>query len=241
MHASVFDEIVQKRRSNRKFDTKAEVPASVVRKSLERAILSPNSSNMQLWEFLWVNSVEIKQQMIPLCLGQNAAKTASHLVVFLTRQDLWKKHAKWNLQETPETTATDADQKRTRLMKAYYGKLMPLVYGQDPFGIFTGVRMLTSFFVGLTRPFMRFGGRGDQRVILHKSCALAAQTFMLSVTAEGFDTCPMEGFDKVRMARLLDLPRGAEICMVVAVGKGTDAGIYGERKRLAYEDVVRMI
>jgi nitroreductase len=64
---------------------------------------------------------------------------------------------------------------------------------------------------------------------------------MLSITAEGFDTCPMEGFDRVRMARLLDLPKGAEICMVVAVGKGTEAGIYGERKRLAYEDVVRMI
>lgn len=241
MHASVFDEIVQKRRSNRKFDTKAEVPAAVVRNSLERAILSPNSSNMQLWEFIWVSSADMKQQMIPLCLGQNAAKTASHLVVFLTRQDLWKKHAKWNLQETPETAATDADQKRVRLMKAYYGKLMPLVYGQDPFGIFTGVRKLTSFFVGLTMPFMRFGGKGDQRVILHKSCALAAQTFMLSITAEGYDTCPMEGFDRVRLARLLDLPKGAEICMVVAVGKGTEAGIYGERKRLAFEDVVRTI
>ncbi len=241
MHASVFDEIVQKRRSNRKFNTQAVVPAAVVRNSLERAILSPNSSNMQLWEFLWVSSADMKQQMVPLCLGQNAAKTASHLVVFLTRQDLWKKHAKWNLQETPETAVTDADQKRVRLMKAYYGKLMPLVYGQDPFGIFTLVRKLSSFFVGLTRPFMRFGGKGDQRVILHKSCALAAQTFMLSITAEGYDTCPMEGFDRVRMARLLDLPKGAEICMVVAVGKGTEAGIYGERKRLAFEDVVRTI
>ena len=42
-----FDEIVEKRRSNRKFDPNVEVPDEVIKKSLERAILSPNSSNMQ--------------------------------------------------------------------------------------------------------------------------------------------------------------------------------------------------
>ena len=49
-----FDEIVEKRRSNRKFDPNVEVPDEVIKKSLERAILSPNSSNMQLWEFYWI-------------------------------------------------------------------------------------------------------------------------------------------------------------------------------------------
>jgi nitroreductase len=101
-------------------------------------------------------------------------------------------------------------------------------------------RMLTNV-VGIFRPFMRLGKPGDRRVMLHKSCALAAQTFMLAITAEGYDTCPMEGFDRVRVARALGLPGGAEICMIVAVGKGTEAGIYGERRRVPMDQVIRQI
>jgi nitroreductase len=92
--------------------------------------------------------------------------------------------------------------------------------------------------MGLKDPFARISGSRDQKVIVHKSCALAAQTFMLSMTAMGYDTCPMEGFDPVRVKKLLKLPKGAEINMIVAVGKGTEAGIHGERKRLPFDEVV---
>lgn len=85
---------------------------------------------------------------------------------------------------------------------------------------------------------MRFAGLADQRVMVHKSCALAAQTFMLSIAAEGFDSCPMEGFDAKLVKRALNLPNQAEINMIVAVGKGTEEGIYGKRNRLPFEDVV---
>ena len=33
------------------------------------------------------------------------------------------------------------------------------------------------------------------RVTAHKSCALAAQTFMIAMANEGYDTCPLEGLD----------------------------------------------
>jgi nitroreductase len=92
--------------------------------------------------------------------------------------------------------------------------------------------------MGLRKPFMRFGGKADQRVTVHKSCALAAQTFMLSIAAEGFETCPMEGFDEVRVKKALQLPAGAEINMIIAVGKGTQEGIWGPRFRLPYAEVV---
>ena len=239
LQAEAFEAIVKRRRSVRKFDEAVTVPDEVIRKSLELAVLSPNSSNMQLWEFIWVRSAGMRERIAPLCMGQNAARTADHMVVFITRGDLWKERAAWNLAQG--STNDDGQSKRAKLMKRYYGYLMPLLYRQDPFGFFTLVRKATSFFTGLSRPFMRLGGRGDQRVILHKSCALAAQTFMLSVTAEGFDSCPMEGFDRLRVKKVLQLPRGAEICMIVAVGKGTPAGIYGERKRVGIEEVLRTI
>jgi len=49
MYSNEFQEIVNYRRSNRVFDPTIEIPEEVMRKSIERAILSPNSSNMQLW------------------------------------------------------------------------------------------------------------------------------------------------------------------------------------------------
>jgi len=63
MLGSEFEEIVKLRRSNRSFDPEVEVPDEVIKRSLERAILSPNSSNMQLWSFFWIRSEEEKKEV----------------------------------------------------------------------------------------------------------------------------------------------------------------------------------
>ena len=85
---------------------------------------------------------------------------------------------------------------------------------------------------------MREVGGKDVRVVIHKSAALAAQTFMLSMTAEGHDTCPVEGFDSKRLKKLLNLPHRAEINMVITCGKRIPEGVYGERFRVPLEEVV---
>jgi nitroreductase len=115
---------------------------------------------------------------------------------------------------------------------------MPLVYRRDLLGLTSLLRKTICFVMGLFKPFMRMGGNADQRVMVHKSCALAAQTFMLSLTAEGYDSCPMEGFDAARVKKLLQQPRGAEINMIVGIGKGTSEGIYNPRIRVPYAEVV---
>lgn len=235
--SSSFEEIIQRRRSNRKFDPNVEVPDDVIKRSLERSILSPNSSNMQLWEFQWIKDPTLKDAFTALCLDQNAAKTAKQLVVFVTRKDLWKQRAAWNYNKIKEGINGEPNIAQKKGLD-YYGKLMPLVYRSDIFGISTLIRTVLCFFMGLRKPFMRFGGDADQRVTVHKSCALAAQTFMLSIAAEGFESCPMEGFDAVRVKRALGLPSGAEINMIIAVGKGTEAGVWGPRFRVPYDEVV---
>ncbi len=237
MYSKEFDEIVHLRRSNRVFDADIEVPDEVIRKGLELALLSPNSSNMQLWEFHWIKSKTELEKYVPLCLNQRAAKTAKQLVVFVTRRDKWRERAKWNLKKIEDSIVGEP----SRLQKSslnYYGKLMPLIYSNDPFGFMTLVRKSISFFMGFRKPFYRAGGLAKQRIVVHKSCALAAQTFMLSIAAEGFDSCPLEGFDELRVKKALGLPRGAEICMIVAVGKGTEEGIYGPRFRVPKEEVI---
>ena len=233
----VFQQIVDYRRSNRKFDPTIKVPNEVIERSLNRAILSPNSSNMQLWEFHWINSPAALEQMLPICLNQSAAKTAQQMVVFVARPDKWKSRQQWHLSQVKKEIQGEPT-KAQKMMLQYYGKVMPLLYAADPLRILAALRLTISFFGGLLKPFYRTGGASAVEVVTQKSCALAAQTFMLSIAAEGFHTCPLEGFDEKRLKKMLKLPRRTFINMVVVVGKGTEPGIWGERVRVPYEEVV---
>jgi nitroreductase len=95
--------------------------------------------------------------------------------------------------------------------------------------------------VGLFRPIFYQVSEGDMRVVVHKTCALAAQTFMLAMAHEGYDTCPMEGFDSRRVKRLLKLPYGAEINMIISCGIREENGIWGDRMRVPFEEVYKKV
>lgn len=69
------------------------------------------------------------------------------------------------------------------------------------------------------------------RVWSVKTTALACENFMLGMTAQGYDTCPMEGFDEVRVQKLLNLPSDAEVVMVIGCGKRAENGVYGPQVR----------
>ena len=198
MHSEAFQSIIEFRRSNRKFDPAIEVPEEVMIKSLERTVLSPNSSNMQLWEFHWIKSRDQLNKFVPLCLNQQTAKTAAHMVAFVIRRDLWKQRVQWHKQNIRNEMGDQAPNKYQKRMLDYYTKIVPFAYSNDWLGIMGLLRTIVSNTIALFRPMTRMGGVSDTKIVVHKSCALAAQTFMLSIAAEGYETCPMEGFDQVR-------------------------------------------
>lgn len=235
--AEVFNNIVNERRSIRIYDDKAPFDGEAVTRSLDRALLAPNSSNLQLWEFYRVKTKAKKDELAKYCLGQNAAKTANELIVFVTRKDKWKRHAEFVLNESRKDFPATLG-KRHKLVFDYYTKVIPTLYFSDPADITGGLKKIASTVGGAFQPVPRQVTATDMRIVVHKSVALAAQTFMLSMQAEGYDTCPMEGFDSARVKRFLNLPRAAEICMIVSVGKAKPEGIYGRRVRLPREEVI---
>ena len=93
--------------------------------------------------------------------------------------------------------------------------------------------------IGLFRPIYRQARNSDMRIVAHKSAGLAAQTFMLAMTNIGYDTCPMEGTDTLRIKKALKLPFGAEINMVISCGIQIPEGIFGERFRIPFKEVYR--
>ena len=65
------------------------------------------------------------------------------------------------------------------------------------------VKYLFAYIVGFFRVMYRQLNRSDSRIIAHKSAALASQNFMISMAGFSYDTCPMEGFDSVKVKRIL--------------------------------------
>ncbi|MFT7588942.1 MAG: nitroreductase [Limisphaerales bacterium] len=236
--AETFDKIVRARRSVRVYDQDALFDHEAVTRSLERAILAPNSSNLQTWEFIRITKKEDLAKAAELCLGQNTAKTARELVAVVVRTDLWKKRRDWIMSDYRDSNS-DAPERRVKVMETYYNKLIPMVYTTDPLRILSTVKRFGMFVAGLARPMYRMASHSDVRIIGHKSAALAAGTFMLSMTAEGYSTCPMEGFDASRMKQFLGLTGRTEICMMISCGPAAEHGIYGARKRVAFSEVVR--
>ena len=59
---------------------------------------------------------------------------------------------------------------------------------------------------------------------------------MLAMVEAGYDTCPMEGIDSLRIKRLLGLPYGAEVNMVISCGIGTEGGSLRPRFRIPSEE-----
>jgi len=233
---AAFRKVVENRRSVRVYDG-SPVPEAIIRDCLELALLAPNSSNLQPWEFYWVRSPDKKVKLVELCFSQNAARTAAELIVAVARIDNIHLHRKQMLKVM--------DAKGLPIPKAlkdYYGKLVPLVYAKGPFSILApfkwAVLTLAGFFQIVPREPL---GKGGLQLWAAKSTALACENLMLAFSSHGYDTCPMEGLDSKRVKQLLSLPSSAVIVMGISVGKRKAEGIYGPRIRFPSSQFIKEI
>lgn len=219
-----FFAAVEARRSVRKFSVE-KVPADVLKKCLDAALLAPNSSNMQLWEFYVVQDPERKAKVVEACFSQPAASTAAELVVAVARIDLWRRNQKLMLEAL-------ALQNPPKAALEYYKKIVPTAYLADPFYVLAFFKFLIFTVVGFFRPIPRGPyTRSAVKEVAVKSLALACENFMLAASAEGFGTCPMEGFDEWRVRKALSLPWSSRVGMIIGMGKALPQGIYGPRIR----------
>ena len=240
-----LQEVLEFRRSVRVYDEAQKIDTQVVKKCLELSTLAPSSSNMQLYEFYHITNSETLKKLSVACLDQTAASTAQELVVFVVRQDLYKKRSQevlsFERENIRRNSPAERQEKRIKDREMYYGKIIPFLYARF-FGILGFFRKMIAVPVSFFRPMMLQVSENDARIVAHKSCGLAAQTFMIAMANEEYDTCPMEGFDSKRVKNILNLPSGAEINMVISCGKRKgNEGIWGDRYRVPFDEVYKRI
>src|SRR3712207_4099795 len=129
-----LQQILNRRRAVRLYDTEKTIDTERVRHCIELATLAPTSSNMQLWECYHVTDKNVISQLGKACLGQRSATTAQQMVVFVARQDRYKDHARKvleaNIENIEKNSPADRQAHRTKLVEQYYGKLMPFQYSR---------------------------------------------------------------------------------------------------------------
>ena len=222
--------LIESRRAVRRFLPEA-VPDAVIRDCLELAVLAPNSCNLQPWSFQVVRDPALLARLHPVCMNQNAAK-APLIIAVLARPDTWKQSCANMVEYWPEPEVPGR-------IRHFYAKTAPFQYNQGPLGLLGLFKRQLVRLLALRKPLMRKpNSHADMRLWAVKSTALAAENLMLAFQSHGYATCPMEGFDEVRLRKVLDIPRQAIPIMLLAVGRQGEKGVYNPRLRFPLEQHV---
>lgn len=208
MSTNSFEELVNARRSVRVF-TKEEVPDEVIEKSLNLALLAPNSSNLQPWKFYWLKDKASKEKVQHFCFNQLAAKTAPTLIVATYQIDTWRENAKMILKELYKNSSSNYPSS----LFHYYDTLVPGSYELTLWKKFANI-----IYKNRIRPREPLN-KADMKIWACKSSTLACENLMLAVKSFGFDSCPMEGYDSYKIRDFLKLGKNEFINMVISVGR----------------------
>jgi nitroreductase len=221
--------VMRQRRSVRAY-LPDRIPDAVLDDCFDLAILAPTSHNLECWQMIEVRDTARLAALRHLCLDQPAAAAAPHLIVAVARPDRWRLGRAKMLERIRQAQVDPALPAALReflpLFERKYRLQIPLLFEDGPLHILAPIKRLLMWGVACFKPTMRGPfGRHEQALWAVKTAALACENFMLALTAHGFDSCPMEGFDEPRVKRLLGLPQAAEVVMVIAAGRGAVGGV----------------
>ena len=232
-----FKKSLNGRRAIRIFDG-VPIPEDTMRDCLKDAVLAPSSSNLQCYELYWVRDDIKKRQLAELCLGQPAATTAGDIVVVVSRVDQWESH----LEKLTGIMTQNGEKPMAGPVRDYYENIIPMLMKTDRFGFNNLKRRFMFWYKSRSEPTVNGPvKRADHRVYGHIQASLTAENLMLSLAAHGYESCPMGGIDKRGIGKLLGIPSSAEITMVIGAGTGTPQGLFSERVRLPFGDLVKEV
>jgi nitroreductase len=220
------------RRAVRDFDG-SPIDDEAIRAVLAEAQLAPSSKNLQPYRFHWISDPHLRNEIAAACSSQRAARSASALIVLTASTTYWS-HTLDGLEEHIEHCA-----ELSEASKAYHRKELKFSRRFARVGklwLWTPLMALASWIDPALMLLPLGSSRARHWAV--RSSLYAAQTLLLAAAAKGLDTCPMEGFSARKVARLLKLPRGTIIPIVIAVGRRTPDARIEPRWRVPLEQVI---
>lgn len=185
----------QFRHATKEFDSSKKISAEDFQFILETGRLSPSSFGFEPWRFVVVQNSEIREMLLPFTWGaQKQLPTSSHFVLILSRH--------------PKDMAADSE---------YIQEMMKNVQQSPPHVI----EMKTKFYDKFLKSDFKL--QENERAMFEwgaRQTYIALGNMMTAAAQIGIDSCPIEGFDKVEVERILaeegilDLDHFGIACMV---------------------------
>ena len=161
------------------FDANKRISEEDFTTILEAGRLSPSSFGFEPWKFLVVQNMELRKAMLPFCWGgQGQLPTASHVVALLARK--------------PEAVSPDCAYVQTTIMQDT--QKLPSDMATQRVEKFRAFLRDDFAYVGNERAGFEWAAR---------QCYIALGNMMTAAALLGIDSCPIEGFNKAAMEKLL--------------------------------------
>lgn len=240
-----FDRIVSARSRCRSFKD-APVPDSLIKKILEQTSRAPSGFNLQPWKIVLVDDKRVKERLSRGMLGGNAPRVhRSPLVAVFVADTQAIKNIDKIIEMERKRGATIDYLRNLRMNASVYagdGSGLPI---NKAFRSVVGATKLLSP-VPVPLPFPK-----DPETWAIKQTMLVAMTYMLSCTAHGLGTYPMEGIDEDMVRKVLNIPSNEpavcssrySIPLVVATGfpaeSISDDSFHQKSPRYSVEEIVR--
>jgi nitroreductase len=227
-----FCAVNARRRAIRDFDG-MPLPDEEIRHLLEQALLAPSSGNLQPYQLHWIRDVTIRAAVAAACKGQRAAASASALLVVAASTAIASRTAAAQAEYIEATALLEERSKRYhRRQLTTFRRFLRFA----TLGVWSPLHsaMCALFPACSLLPF----GSAAARHWAARSAIYAAQTILLAASARGLDSCPMEGFNAIKVARILGLPRGTVIPVVIALGRRRADAHVEPRWRRSFESAI---
>lgn len=168
----------QFRHATKEFDSHKKISDADFDFILETGRLSPSSFGFEPWKFVVVQSKAVREKLLPYSWGaKKQLPTASHFVLILSR--------------LPKDMAASSD----------YIKDMMKNVQQLPAEVMQGKEKVYDAFLKSD-----FGLEENERVMFEWACRqtyIALGNMMTAAAQIGIDSCPIEGFQKEEIERIL--------------------------------------
>ncbi|WP_418180528.1 NAD(P)H-dependent oxidoreductase [Aliarcobacter lanthieri] len=206
-----FMEAMNFRHACKAFDETKKISDEDIRYILEVGRKSPSSFGQEGWKFLVITNEELKAKLRPHCWNQVQITSCSHLVVILVALD--------NLKPGSKVPA-----------KRFSRRELP--------------QEKIDAYVELYENHLKINGVLDNDKTLYawgaRQTYLAFANMMTAAAVKGIDSCPIEGFDKSEVEKVLALDT-KEYQVSALLPLGYRINPQSTQMRLPFEEVVKFI
>ncbi|POM77899.1 Nitroreductase family [Phytophthora palmivora] len=188
------------------------VPDETLKEILQLTLRAPTGFNTMPYACVLVREQKDREKLAEAMMDSNARKVKEAPVVVVFAADLEPSKRVPRLQKLAHDNGAPAD------FVSNMPHVVRLFSGEG--AVASGLRAALATVVS---PLLPSPSNVSTEAWSFKQTTFAAATFLYAAQVHGLATCPMEGFDQVRVRNALDIPDRYGVPVVIALGHANPA------------------